>query len=54
VLVLFIISRKLNHYLKTFPITILTEHPMRSTKENPEATRRISKWASELRSYGLI
>jgi len=34
-------------------MTILTEHPLRSTVENPEATGRVSKWASELRSYGL-
>jgi len=53
VLALFIISRKLKHYFQTFPITVLTEHPLRSIMENPEAIRRISKWASELRSYGL-
>ena len=53
VLALFIISRKLKHYFQTFLITVLTEHPLRSVEENPKATRRISKWASELRSYGL-
>jgi len=34
-------------------ITVLTEHPFRSIVENSDATGRISKWASELRSYGL-
>jgi len=52
VLPLFIISRKLKHYFQIFPITVLTEHPLRSIVENPKATRRVSKWASELRSYG--
>ena len=53
VLALFIISRKLKHYFQTFPITVLTEHPLRSIIENPEATGRILKWALELRPYGL-
>jgi len=53
VLALFIISRKLKHYFQTFPITVLTEHPLRSVVKNSEATGRISKWASELRSYEL-
>ena len=29
------------------------EHPLRSAVENPEATRKILKWASELRSFEL-
>jgi len=40
--------------LQTFPITVLTEHPLRSVIENSEVTRRILKWALELRPYGLI
>jgi len=51
VLALFIISRKFKHYFQIFPITVLTEYPLRSIVENLEATRRITKWASELRSY---
>jgi len=43
VLALFIISRKLKHYFQTFSVTVLTEHPLRSVVENPEATWRISK-----------
>jgi len=43
VIALFIISRKLKHYFQSFLITVLTE----------QATGRISKWATELRSYGL-
>ena len=46
----FIISRKLKHYFQTFPITVLTEHPLRTVIENSEATGKISKWTSILRS----
>ena len=53
VLALFIISRKLKHYFQTFLITVLTEHPIRSIVKNLEATGRISKWTSKLRSYRL-
>ena len=53
VLALFIISRKLKHYFQIFPITVLTEHPLRSVMKNSKAIRRISKWASELRSCRL-
>ena len=53
VLALFIISRKLKHYFQTFLITVLTEHPLRSIVKNPKTTGKISKWASELRFYGL-
>jgi len=49
VLALFIISRKFKHYFQIFSITVLTEHLLRSIVENPEATKRISKWALEMR-----
>jgi len=52
-LALFIVSRKLKYYFQAFSITVLTEHPLRSIVENPKVTGRISKWASELRSYRL-
>ena len=52
-LALFIILRKLKHYFQTFPITVITEHPLRSVIVNPEATGQILKWASELKPYGL-
>ena len=50
---LFIIFRKLKHYYQIFPIIVLIEHPLRTIVKNPEETGRISKWASELRSYEL-
>ena len=52
-LALFIISRKLKHYFQTFPTTVLTENTLRSVVKNPKATKIISKWAAELRSYIL-
>jgi len=52
-LALFIISRKHKHYFQTFSITVLTEHPLRSVVKNPKEIERISRWTSELRSYGF-
>ena len=43
VLALFIISSKLKYYFQTFPIIVLTEHPLRSIMENPEPMGRIIK-----------
>ena len=48
VLSFFIISRKLKHYFQIFPITVLTENPLKSVIEKPEATERILKCALEL------
>jgi len=53
VLALFIIPKKLKHYFQTFLIMVFTKHLLRSVVKNPEATGRISKWASNLRSYRL-
>ena len=53
VIALFIISRKLKHYFQIFPITVLTEQPLKTIVENLEATGRISKRSSEFKSYGL-
>jgi len=43
VLALFILSRKLKHYLWSFQIVMLTEYPMKSIMEDPQATGRIAK-----------
>ena len=43
VLALLIILRKLKQYFQTFPITVLTKHPLRSIMKNLKATGRISK-----------
>ena len=36
VLALFVISKKLKHYFQSFPITVLTEHPLRRIVESPQ------------------
>jgi len=36
VLALFIISRKVRYYYQSFPIIVLTEHPLRSIIEKPK------------------
>jgi len=41
VLALFFILRKLKHCFQIFPITVFTEHHLRTIVKNPEATGRI-------------
>ena len=53
VLALFVPLRKLRHYFQSFPITVLTKHPLRNIIENPEATRMIAKWAAELNPHDV-
>ena len=43
ILALFVILRKLKHYFQSFQIVVLTEHPLRSIMENPQATMRVAK-----------
>ena len=50
---LFITTRKLKHYFQSFSIVVLTEYPLRTIVENPEATRRIVKWVTEVRPLGV-
>jgi len=52
VFALFVTTRKLKHYFQSFPIVVLTEYPMRSIVENPEANR-IAKWVTEIRPLGV-
>ena len=50
---LFITTRKLKHYFQPFPIVVLTEYPLRTIVENPEANGRITKWITEIRPLGV-
>ena len=45
---------KLKHYFQSFHIVILTEYPLRTIVENPEATGKIAKWVSEIRPLRVI
>ena len=53
VLALIVTLRKLKHYFQSFPITVLTEYPLATILKSPQATRRISKWATELGAYHI-
>ena len=41
-LVLFITAKKLRHYFQSFPITMLTEHPLRRIIENLKVIGQIA------------
>jgi hypothetical protein len=49
----FIIRRKLRHYFKSHPITIVSSFPLGEVIQNREATGRIAKWAVELMGEGI-
>jgi len=53
VLAFLIVLRKLKHYFQSFQIIVLTEHPLESIIENPQATRRIAKWVTKLKPYSI-
>jgi hypothetical protein len=48
-----IIRRKLCHYFKSHPITIVSSFPLGEVIQNREATGRIAKWAVELMGEGI-
>jgi hypothetical protein len=50
---LLITSRKLRHYFESHKITVITDFPLRDILRNKDATRRISKWAVELRALNI-
>jgi hypothetical protein len=48
-----IISQKLCHYLKAYPITVVTKYPLGDILRNKEASGRIIKWAVKLGTYSI-
>jgi hypothetical protein len=50
---LLITSRKLRHYFDCHKITVVTDFPLGDILHNRDATRRISKWAVELRALNI-
>jgi hypothetical protein len=48
-----IISWKLCHYFKAYPITVVTEYPLGDILRNKEASGRIIKWAVKLGTYSI-
>jgi hypothetical protein len=50
---LMITSCKLGHYFESHKITVVTDFPLKDILHNRDATRRISKWAVELRALNI-
>jgi hypothetical protein len=50
---LMITSCKLRHYFESHKITVVTDFPLKDILHNRDATRRISKWAVELRALNI-
>jgi ApbE superfamily uncharacterized protein (UPF0280 family) len=40
-----IAKRTLRHYFESHPVMVVTSFPLAEAVYNPEATRRIAKWA---------
>jgi hypothetical protein len=51
--VILITKRKLRHYFKSHPVTVVTSFPFDEVIHNRDATGKIMKWALELMSQGL-
>jgi hypothetical protein len=50
---LLITSRKLRHYFDEHKITVITDFPLDDILHNRDSTRRISKWAVELKALNI-
>jgi len=53
VFALFVTRKKLKHYFQSLTIVKLTEYPLRTIVENPEANNRITKSVTEIRPIGV-
>ena len=49
----FMTARKLSHYFQSHPITVVSNAPLSSIINNPEATGRVAKWAIELSPWDM-
>ena len=50
---LLIANRKLCHYFKSHPVTVVMSFPLSEVIQNRDATGRIVKWALELMGQGI-
>jgi hypothetical protein len=48
-----ITKRKLHHYFESHPVMVVTSFPLGDVVRNPDATRRIAKWALKLMGQGI-
>jgi hypothetical protein len=51
--VILITKRKLHHYFKSHPVTVVTSFPFSEVIQNRDTIGKIAKWALELMSQGL-
>ena len=48
-----ITKRKLRHYFKSHPVTVMTSFPLNEVIQSQDATGRTTKWALELMDQGI-
>lgn len=52
-LALVVAARKLRPYFQAFPISVITNQPLRQTLHKPDASGRLVKWAIELSEFDI-
>ena len=52
-LALRVATKKLRPYFQAHPIVVLTNLPLQSTIHKPDLSRRMARWAVELKEYGI-
>ena len=53
VLALVIAKKKLRHYFESHQIIVVTNYPIRQILSKPDLSKRLTKWAIELRIYEI-
>ena len=53
ILVLITATRKLRPYIQAHTIEVPIEYPIKQVLHKPETSRRLMKWALELREFGI-
>jgi hypothetical protein len=48
-----IAKRKLCHYFESHPLALVMSFPLGEVVDNPDTTRRITKWSLELMGQGI-
>ncbi|XP_052297264.1 uncharacterized protein LOC127902396 [Citrus sinensis] len=52
-LALVVAARKLRPYFQAFPVSVITNQPLRQTLHKPDASGRLVKWAIELSEFDI-
>ncbi|KAH9668850.1 Ribonuclease H [Citrus sinensis] len=52
-LALVVAARKLRPYFQAFPVSVITNQPLRQTLHKPDASGRLVKWAVELSEFDI-